>query len=494
MDDNNQKKGENQSPGKPILETVTVDENSPENLPIEETPEEISTPAVDYPREETGSLYATPPVFRENRKKYLLVAALGSLLFFVFFVLILNAFFSSRGSAKEVKLVYWGLWDQREIFQPLIDDYQRRYPHVKIEYIRMSPENYREKLLARSRLGQGPDIFRFHNTWLPQLREIVAPIPEEIMSSQEFEKIFYPIHQKDLKIDKYYYGIPLMIDSLVLVYNQDLFKKAGINSEILTWEEVTNIVPKLTVKDPQNNLITSGLAIGTVSNLEHFSDIFGLLLVQNGASITDLTSSEAVGALEVFRRFAEPPNEFWNEKMPNSINAFIQEKVAMIIVPSWQILAIKAANPDLNLKVTTVPRVPGSDLVSLATYWVEGVSRYSKDQVEAWRFLKFLIEKENLTKLYEITTRYRLFGLPYPRVDLRDLLVQNQYLGPVMKQADNLVSLPLISQTFDNGLNDKIISYLENAINSTIQGVSYEEALRTADQGVKQVFEKYNIN
>jgi multiple sugar transport system substrate-binding protein len=51
----------------------------------------------------------------------------------------------------------------------------------------------------------------------------------------------------------------------------------------------------------------------------------------------------------------------------------------------------------------------------------------------------------------------------------------------------------MISRTFDNGLNDEIVKYIENAINATVEGVSYQEALKTAKQGVDQVFSKYQL-
>jgi len=180
--------------------------------------------------------------------------------------------------------------------------------------------------------------------------------------------------------------------------------------------------------------------------------------------------------------------------MVNSTTAFIQEKVAIIIVPSWEIISIKAANPDIDMKVVPIPVVPGTSLISVSSYWVEGVSRFSNNQIEAWKFLKFLTEKENMTKLYEIESKIRPFGEPYSRVDLAPLLAQDPYLSAIIKEANNLTSLPLISRTADNGLNDEIIKYLENAINSTILGVSYKEALTTAKSGIDQVFTKYNIN
>lgn len=486
MDDNNENLEKNQP--NPVFETVPIEEEpkieeTPE-MPIEETPEEVVAPVDDNS--------PPPPVYQENKNQYIMIAAAG-VIFFVILILIIKSIFSGISKPKEVNLTYWGLWEDKQIFQPLIDLYQQKNPYVKINYIKMSPENYRDKLIVRSKDGQGPDIFRFHNTWLPQLKEVVAPLPSQIMSSQEFEKTFYKVHQKDLKVGNYYYGLPLEIDGLVLVYNDDLFKKAGITNSPTTWDEISDIVPKLTVKDTAGNIITSGIAIGTANNIEHFSEIFGLFLIQNGASLANLSSNEAAGALEIFRKFAEPPNNLWSDEMPNSLNAFVQGKVAMIIVPSWEILSIKAVNPDIKIKVVSVPFVPGSQPVSLASYWVEGVSRYSKNQVEAWKFLKFLTEKENLTKLYELQAKQRLFGEPYSRVDLANLLVQNEYIGAVIKQADSFVSLPLVSRTFDNGLNDEVIKYLENAINSTIQGVSYSEALKTAQNGINQIFTKYNI-
>ena len=482
MDDNNEKPVENQT------EPETVYQNTPDESPI---PIEEIAPEVAAPDEVVEPIDSPPPVYHESKNQYLIII-LGAVFFVVILFLIIKGIFGGA-KKKEVSLQYWGLWEDEQIIKPLIDLYVQKNPNIKIQYQKMSPISYREKLLARSQAKAGPDIFRFHNTWLPSIKEIASPLPSSVMSNGEFDKTFYPIAKSDLKVGNFYYGIPLMIDNLVLVYNQNLFKKGGVEIAPSTWDDITEIVPRLTVKDRSGRLITSGIAIGTTSNIEHFSDIFGLLLIQNGGSIAKLDSPEAAGALEIYRKFSEMPQGYWSDEMPNSLTAFIQEKVAMIIVPSWQILTIKAANPDLELKVVPVPSVPGSEQVSLATYWVEGVSKYSLNQIEAWKFLRFLSEKDNLTKLYEIESKVRPFGEPYSRVDLAPLLSQNEYIGPVIKQASNLVSEPLMSRTYDNGLNDEIIKYIENAINSTIQGVSYGEALKTAMSGVSQVFQKYGI-
>lgn len=501
MVDHNPKDGENQSRSvklnpnliqsdtpQPIFEAISEPEEQIQ-------PEEVS-PEVTTPEEAAGSVAPpapppAPPMHHDSGlMKYALMAG-GAIFFVVIFALLLRVLFAGKPAAAPVTLTYWGLWEEKEIYQPLIDQYQAKNPHVKINYQKMSPIDYREKLIARTKNGQGPDIFRFHNTWLPQIKEIAAYIPPSIMSSNEFEKTFYPIHSKDLKIGEYHYGIPLYIDGLVLIYNDGLFKKAGISRAPTTWEEIIEDVPKLSVKDQTGTIITAGMAIGTASNVEHFSEIFGLMLVQNGGSLKELGKPEAAGTLEAYRRLAEAPSDFWDDSMPNSIAAFVQEKVAMILAPSWQILTIKAQNPDLDLKVTAAPSLPGATPVSIASYWVEGVSKQSKNQVEAWKFLKYLSEKETLTKLYEIQSKTRLFGNPYSRVDLAGSLSQNEYVGTVIQQAKYFVSLPLVSRTYDNGLNDEIVQNIENAINASIAGTSYSQALEGPSQGIGQVLGRY---
>ena len=489
MDDNIKKPEENQTPSTPTFETVPIEENlQPEELPPEvasPSSEEITQSGPEIPPE-------TPPIYEENKNKYFIIGGAALVLLF-FLVIIVKVFFSPKKQSQQVKLTYWGLWEEKEVFDPLIKQYQKSNPQIVIDYQKMAPDDYKNRLVARSAKGLGPDIFRYHNTWLPEIKDVVSLLPDQVMTASEFEKTFYKIHQQDLKVGNHYYGLPLTIDGLVLIYNDNLLIKAGINNPPSNWDEITDMVTKLTVKDATGQIITAGIALGTANNVEHFSDIFGLMLVQNGGDFKALDQSEAAGALESYRKFAEPPNDFWNESMPNSIAAFIQEKVAMIIAPSWEVLAIKAGNPDLAVKVVSVPSVPGGKAVSLASYWVEGVSRYSKNQLEAWKFLKFLVEKDSLTKLYQIESQLRPFGEAYSRVDLASLLIQNPYLGAVIKQADYFVSLPLSSRTFDNGLNDEIIKYLENAVNATSQGVSYSQALVTAKQGVDQVFSKYGI-
>lgn len=505
MTDSKNSNSEKTNP-RPVIETIPDDE--PENVsgsgdePEKFVPEELSeeTPEDLTLSDLTGG--SPPgngaPVIDDasfgdsNMKKYLFIGA-GVIGVIVIFIVIFSVLMSLRGGGKEATLEYWGLWEDESVMNVIIQDYQRENPNITINYEKKSPTEYREKLVAQANEGRGPDIFRFHNTWLPSIIEIAAPLPNSVMSKDTFEELFYPVIQNDLSYQGSYYGISLGIDGLVLVYNNELLRYAGIESAPRTWDELVNAADAVHVQTDQNRISTAGIAIGTANNIEHFSDIFGWMLMQNGGTIHDLTSEPAVGALETYRSFAEPQVNLWSADMPRDINAFVESKVAMIIVPSWEILTIKEANADLDIRVAPLPVLPASDPVAFASYWVEGVSKASRNQEEAWKFLEYMSRKDVMTKLYQEQTKVRLFGVPYSRVDLRETLLENEYIGPILEQAPNMKSLPMTTRTYDNVLNDAIAGYIRNAINASAEGVDYAQAMSTAQSGISGILEEYNI-
>ena len=498
MDDNNQKPPppwaaepiSSQTPPEPLAQPSQATEPTEDQVIPEDTPEYLSPDNVQQ-QADLGNVDMYLNDESSGKKKKIIMIATGIIIsivvIFAIFKIIVPFF---RGKEK-VTLVYWGLWEDEEVVQPLIDEYEKKNPQITIKYEKRPIKSYREQLIGRGNEGGGPDIFRYHNTWLPTIIQLASPIPETVMTKDEFEKTFYPVVISDLKYDNNYYGIPLEIDGLVLVYNDDLFKNVGLNEPPTTWDQVLEkYAPELTLTDGIN-ITTAGIALGTSNNISHFSDIFGLILLQNGGEITNLTSQQAIESLQFYRTFAEAPNNYWDTGMPYDVDAFTSGKLAMIFVPSWEIANIKATNGNLNIKVAPVPSLPQGETISIANYWVEGVSKTSKHQKDAWDFLKFLVTKESLTKLYSEQTKTRLFGEPYSRVDMKSMLINDPYLAPVINQAPKMRSLPLISRTSDNGINDQIVSYLANAINQTINGVGYREALATANNGINGILNQY---
>jgi len=421
------------------------------------------------------------------------------ILFLVLAVVLLGAVFLGKtflgnfAVSQPVTLIYWGLWENESILIPVITEFESQNPQIKVEYVKQSPRQYRERLQAAMERGEGPDIFRFHNTWVPMLRKELAVAPVNIVSSAEIAANFYPVVAADLVGGSNVYGIPMMIDGLGLYYNEDLLSAAGV-SPPTTWPELLEAVPKLTVKTGET-ITTSAIALGTTNNVEHFSDILATMLLQNGAKLISPTGKEAEEALIFFRKFAEPsdPVYTWNETLDNSLAAFANGRVAMILAPSWRALEVKQLNPNLHFKIAPIPQLPGVT-ITWASYWVEGVSAKSKNTQQAWEFAKFLASRNSVTKLFTAEAKVRLFGEPYALKELGSSLKDDPFLGAYIQQAATAKSFPLASRTFDNGLNDKLIKYLEDAVNGLGRGSSPQAVLETMNAGFRQVLASYGLS
>ena len=125
-------------------------------------------------------------------------------------------------SNKEVTITYWGLWENEAIVKNVITDFEAKNPKIKIKYLKQSNKQYREKLQAAIARGEGgPDVFRFHNTWIPMLKNDLLPSPKTGMNTQDFTASFYPIAKNDLVAGSTIFGVPMMIDGLGLYYNED---------------------------------------------------------------------------------------------------------------------------------------------------------------------------------------------------------------------------------------------------------------------------------
>ncbi len=286
-----------------------------------------------------------------------------------------------------------------------------------------------------------------------------------------------------------------MFDGLALYYNADMFQNSGLSIP-KTWDEVYEAAKKLTVKEEgTENLKISGLAIGNTS-VEHWSDIVGAMLLQNGADPALPTDKCAKEAIDYYVNFVVGPPKIWDATLGNSTLAFGASRAAMYIGPSWEAFEIKKINPDLNFKITAFPQIP-SGKKYWASYWAEGVNAKSKNAADAWDFLAFAAKKEQLQALYTQavkTSSDRLFGEIYPRQDMAHFLKDDQMVMAYLTGAKEARSWYLASRTFDSGINDRTIKYYENAINQIVnREATVDEALETVALGTAQILKEYGI-
>jgi ABC-type glycerol-3-phosphate transport system substrate-binding protein len=441
-----------------------------------------------------------PPPSAGPSKKIIIIGAIALVL--VLLVLIF-VFIPKRTEVRNVKLVWWGLWEDSRVMQPLIVDYRKTHPNIQIDYIKQTPQEYRERLIARIKNGSNaPDIFRFHNTWVPMLTEVLLPLSSDVISPEEFKKNYYPVMQTDLVRNGAIYGIPMGADSLALFVNTTLLKKAGVEPP-KNWEHDFIITAqKLTQRDENGKIKVAGAALGTYSpptgNITHASDIISLLFAQQGVDMQNFNNPDKEqGALSYYINFALPDkaNGVWDSTLDESMLAFAEGKLAMYFGYSWDVFDIKNLNSSLNFEVHPVPSLLNRK-ITIASYWVEGVSSKSPNQKEALEFMHYLAQKETAQKFYNETAKVRAFGEPYARVDLAETLKDNPLAYPFVSQLPNAKSTIFSGRTWDGetGMNTRANGYLANTITAIRDDVSgMDTEIEKLNSGLSQIFADYGI-
>lgn len=354
---------------------------------------------------------------------------------------------ATKQASEPITLTFWQAFDDSDAFSEIIAKYQALHPNVTIEYKKFRYEEYENELLNAWAEDRGPDIFAVQNTWIKKYQTKITPMPAEItmayqvetgtikketvsqlktvksLTTRELKTNFPDVVSSDVILeDGNIYGLPLSIDTLVIFYNRDLLNSAGITNAPLYWnKEFQQNVKKLTKQDPKKGLVQSGVALGTYKNINRFSDILSVLMMQNGAIMTNgnqvtfhsvpetMTSNYNPGleALRFYTDFSNPNKEVycWNNDMPNSLEAFTSGSLAMFFGYSFNIEQIRAQAPKLNFGIAKLPQIEGNSLeINYANYWVDTVSKKSKYPNEAWDFIQFLTKEEN-AKLYLAKTK-----------------------------------------------------------------------------------------
>ncbi|HTK03529.1 MAG TPA: extracellular solute-binding protein [Alphaproteobacteria bacterium] len=431
-----------------------------------------------------------------DRKKIFVWVGIGVLVLII--ILVVIKLLTPGLESQSSNITWWGLWEDTNVVQPLISSYETSHPNVKITYIKQSPQDYRERLTSALAKSSGPDIFTFHNTWVPMFKNDLDTLPASIMNPADFAKTFYPIMSSDLTSGNGIVGIPLGYDALALYINEDIFNKAGKTAPT-TWDDLRKVALELTVKDDQGVITQSGIALGRTENVDHWQEILALMMLQNGVDLTNPTGKPAEDALTFFTAFANQDG-VWDATLPSSTQAFAAGKLAMYIGPSWRAFEIFDQNPNLKFSTRPIPQLPKDNPkqldITYATYWASGVWSKSSRKSAAWEFLKFLSTQDSLQKLYQSESKVRDFGEPYPQVGMANLLKEHPIVGSIVAQAPGAESWYLASRTFDGptGINSQIANYFGDAVNAVADGKSTAtQALETAAAGVTQVLKQYRL-
>ena len=355
-----------------------------------------------------------------------------------------------KEATKPVTLTWWSVFDDPNALQPAITAYRALHPNVSIDLKILRVDEYEKTLINALAEDRGPDIFSMHNTWIPKYQGKLAPVPDTItvpftfvqgtikkelvtelrtspgLSVKDLKNQYIDAVAKDVIFPvpqappaqgskDQIFALPLSADSLALFYNKDLLNAAGIPEPPQYWDDFQKMIPKLTKQDKQGNIVQSGAALGTAKNVERFSDILSVLMMQNGTQMGDAygptfqlippelsgrSTPPADDAVVFYTDFANPAKEVytWNDKMPDSLTAFASGQTAFFFGYDYNLPSIRAQAPKLNLGIAKLPQIRDNPEVNFANYWVNGVSKKSANQNWAWDFLEFAAKADQNAK------------------------------------------------------------------------------------------------
>jgi ABC-type glycerol-3-phosphate transport system substrate-binding protein len=371
-----------------------------------------------------------------HQKKIILIA-----IAFVALIVVLAVFFR-KASPAPITLEFWGISDEAAVFAPLIQNFQKIYPHISINYILKDRTTYHEELLKAFANNAAPDILMLQDNWLPYYEDKIYPLDlskDKYFNLLDLEQTYSQLSRNETIQGNYLLGLPLYTDVLALYYNQDIFDYYNVILPPTTWEEILNLIPSLRRVNPRGQITRAAIALGSASNVEWETDIISALMMQYGSGIVDTSKKQAtfhlnteIGgnrivpgkeALSFYVQFVDPRSRYytWNDNFDNSAIAFSRGETVMMIGYHEAKKTIEKYGQDLNYKISALPQFAWTpSIVNYGYTMTLAVLKNSEHPEECWDFLKFLSQKDN-AQTYFLQTKNPPTRLDLIQMHLNDL-------------------------------------------------------------------------
>ncbi|MGC8898562.1 MAG: extracellular solute-binding protein [Bacteroidota bacterium] len=396
-------------------------------------------------------------------------------------LLLLSAFISGcvsktqEGSGDHrIVLTYWAAPNQQEmaLANQLVTEWNRENPNTFVK-LQALPANQstEEVLMAAIAAKTTPDVCS--NIW-------PGTVPEYVRASALIRLSQFPDFDSlvDARVgwdrmaqfrsaDGNYYQIPWKTNPVMMVYNKNLFKSAGINHPPRTYSEFFSDARKLTYDSDGDGVIDHWIGYRDIRPIwwQRYFDFFTLYcaasqghpIVSNGEVVADESAVEKV--YDFFQRC------FVRGYFPRSTyqyDPFVAGTVATEFVGPWTISYIKQNFPGkLDYGIAPVP-VPDSLVGPVYTYGDHKsivIFSTSKHPAESWKFVKYLLStKADLMLLKiasQIPVRRDLLTSPEfnnffkENKDIRAFAEQSAYAKEVDQSYDQKEIFDSIAQEFE---------------------------------------------
>jgi raffinose/stachyose/melibiose transport system substrate-binding protein len=283
-------------------------------------------------------------------------------------------------------------------FEKMASLYEKSHPHVRIqtETVGGISDDFSD-LKTQMAIGQGPDIFTnvgYASTdeWLHYLEDL---------SGESWIEDARPDTLAPVTLEGKVYGMPMNIEGFGIIYNKELFKKAGVDQPPRTFKELEAAAQKLN----QNGV--TPFANGYYEEWKLGHHLTSLAFAEQSSpeafieSLSDNRTSFADS--DGFRnllRFVDLTLAYGNPHAATAdyyteMDAFRNGKAAMIVQGNWVEPLLENEVPKLEVGMFPIPLDDDGDaqlVAGVPSYWVVNKQSGEAEIREAKRFLRWMVE------------------------------------------------------------------------------------------------------
>jgi len=412
-----------------------------------------------------------------------------SVFFFLLSIVLLNSCTKQENNITTIK--FWAMGTEAEFVTKLVPEFEKRNPGIKVDVQQIPWTAAQEKLITAFASDNTPDICQLGNTWVPQFASLnaIIKLDDFIANSMNIKKenYFEGIWETNV-IDSAVYGIPWYIDTRLMFYRTDVFKRSGYDQPPKSWDELYDLCKGIKALYPGEDKY----AIYLPTNEWAPFIIFGLQnnaeLLKDNNSRGNFNSKEFIEAFEFLVKFhKESLAPLGISQVTNVYQAFADEYFSIYISGPWNINEFKKRmTGDLADKWSTapMPSKTGEDYpgVSLAGGSSLVVFEKSEHKEEVWKFIEFLSEPSIQIEFYKL-----IYNLPAIKEAWEDSSIANNiYMKAFYEQFNHVVPTPKVTE-WEQIAFAKVQQYAEIAVRGAM---SIDNTLKNLDKDVDMILEK----
>ena len=295
-------------------------------------------------------------------------------------------------------VLIWGTMPQDAMDAGLMVLLETDDRFVDVAYAEKSAATFSQDLANAIASGQGPDMVIITQEQVVSESSKLAEIPYTVLPERTYRDSYLPFFDIFLT-DTGTYGVPLVLDPLILYYNRAILSTHRVVNAPSTWEAVSALAPVVTQRDNRGTLSRSFIPLGEYANIRNARAILSLLIMQAGNSITVRSEGEvrarlglddestfgttaAESAVNFYAQFADPAKTVysWNRAIPESRATFIAGDVALYPGFASELPFLEAANPNLDFDAASMPQpATASNRISYGVGYVFALPKASKN-------------------------------------------------------------------------------------------------------------------